>query len=39
MVNRKKKAKTNRSPRPEKVKRKDYDKELARLHAELVRNP
>jgi polyphosphate kinase len=37
MVNRKKKAKTTRSPHPEKVKRKDYDKELARLHAELVK--
>src|SRR5215813_955928 len=33
----KKRAKTVRSSPPEKVKRKDYDKEMARLHGELVK--
>jgi polyphosphate kinase 2 len=37
MANRKKKAATDRSPRTEKLKGKAYDKELARLHAELVK--
>jgi polyphosphate kinase 2 len=37
MAKRKKKATTDRSPRTEKLKGKAYDKELARLHAELVK--
>ena len=37
MAKRKKKAATDRSPRTEKLNGKAYDKELARLHAELVK--
>ena len=37
MASRKKKAATTSSSHPDELKRKDYDKELARLHAELVK--
>ena len=37
MANRKKAKKRETSPLAEKLKRKDYDKELARLHGELVK--
>jgi len=37
MANRKKKAKADSAPPTENLKRKDYDKELKRLHSELVK--
>ena len=37
MSNRKKKATPGRSQKPEKLKEKEYSKELARLHVELVK--